>query len=57
MELGNGFSCAVAQGCPAQNLTTNVISGASQLCSGSRILGWSGYACKLTMWEATTVSF
>jgi hypothetical protein len=36
MELGNGFGWTAAQVCPAQNLTINVISGARQLCSGSR---------------------
>jgi hypothetical protein len=40
MELGNGFSCTSAQLCRAQNLTINVISGARQLCSGSRKTMW-----------------
>jgi hypothetical protein len=43
MELGNGFSCSaghIAQVCPGQNLTINVISGATQSCSGSRKTMW-----------------
>jgi hypothetical protein len=64
MELGNGFSCTAAQVCPAQNLTTNVISGARQLYYvvvaeklrgfSSSVLGWLDYACNLTKWELTT---
>ncbi len=41
MELGNGFSCTTAQVCPAQNLTTNVISGQSFLWRRNLVHHWS----------------
>jgi hypothetical protein len=44
-KLRNGFSCSAAHVRPAQNLNTNVIPGAVQLCSGSRKTMWALQFC------------